>query len=98
MKNYLEGKYSLTVNFWGFLIVGGLVIRFVCGYFSVFYGSTLIYLAVAYTFITSYATWNSAKIYKKGCDNDNLWKPLFAQVLAVLHVVGGIALIFMDFK
>ena len=98
MKNYLEGKYSLTVNFWGFLIVGGLVIRFVCGYFSVFYGSTLIYLAVAYTFITSYATWNSAKIYKKGCDNDNLWKPLFAQVLAALHVVGGIVLIIMDLK
>ena len=68
------------------------------GYFSAFYGSTLIYLGVAYTFITSYATWNSAKIYKIGCDNDNLWKPLFAQVLAVLHVVGGIALIFMDFK
>ena len=27
-----------------------------------------------------------------------LWKALFAQVLAVLHVVGGIVLIIMDFK
>ena len=97
-KKYLEGKYSLAVNFWGFMIVGGFIFRFVCGYFSYFYGSTLIYLGVAYTFITSYATWNSAKIYKKDCSIDNLWKALFAQVLAALHVVGGILLIIMDFK
>ena len=55
MKKYLEGKYSLAVNFWGFMIVGGFIFRFVCGYFSYFYGSTLIYLGAAYTFITSYA-------------------------------------------
>ena len=98
MKKYFEGKYSLAVNFWGFLIFGGLIVRGVCGFFSTFYGSALIYLATAYTFISSYATWNSAKIYKKDCHIDNLWKPLFAQVLAALHVVGGIVLIFMDFK
>ena len=82
----------------GFLIFGGLIVRGVCGFFSTFYGSALIYLAAAYTFISSYATWNSAKIYKKDCHIDNLWKALFAQVLAALHVVGGIVLIFMDFK
>ena len=97
MKKYLEGKYSLAVNFWGFMIVGGSAVRLVCGYFSYSYGSTLIYLSVAYTFVISYATWNSAKIYKKDCHIDNLWKPLFAQVLAVLHVVGGIVLIIKDF-
>ena len=98
MKKNLEGKFSLAVNFWGFLLIGSFVVRFVCGYFSYFYGSILIYLSVAYTVIASYATWNSAKIYKKDCHIDNLWKALFAQVLAVLHVVGSIVLIIMDFK
>ena len=97
MKEYLEGKYSLVVNFWGFMIVGGSAVRLVCGYFSYSYGSTLIYLSVAYTFVISYATWNSAKIYKKDCHIDNLWKALFAQVLAALHVVGGIGLIITEF-
>ena len=38
-----------------------------------------------------------AKIYKKDCHIDNLWKPLFAQVLAALHVVGSIVYIIKDF-
>ena len=98
MKNYLEGKYSLAVNFWGFMILGGVIVRGVCGYFSYYYGPTLIIIASVYTFITSYATWNSAKIYKKDHNDDNLWKPLFAQVLAALHIVGGIYLIFLNFR
>jgi len=98
MKKYLEGKYSLAINFWGFLLIGSFVIRFVCGYFSYFYGSILIYLSIAYTVIASYATWNSAKIYKKDCHIDNLWKPLFAQAIAFLHVIGSVALIIMNVK
>ena len=93
MKKYFEGKYSLAINFWGFLIFGGLIVRGVCGYFST-YVPDLLLLAIIYTFITSVVTWRSASNNKESQPSKYIWKGTAAQIISLLHVVGGIYLFF----
>ena len=93
MKKYFEGKYSLAINFWGFLIFGGLIVRGVCGYFST-YVPDLLLLAIIYTFVTSVVTWLSASNNKKSHPSKYIWKGTVAQIISLLHLVGGIYLFF----
>ena len=93
MKKYFEGKYSLAINFWGFLIFGGLIVRGVCGYFST-YVPDLLLLAIIYTFITSVVTWRSASNNKESHPSNYIWKGTAAQIISLLHLVGGIYLFF----
>ena len=93
MKKYFEGKYSLAINFWGFLIFGGLIVRGVCGYFST-YVPDLLLLAIIYTFITSVVTWRSASNNKESQPSKYIWKGTTAQIISLLHLVGGIYLFF----
>ena len=93
MKKYFEGKYSLAINFWGFLIFGGLIVRGVCGYFST-YVPDLLLLAIIYTFVTSVVTWLSAGNNKQSDPSKYIWKGTAAQIISLLHLVGGIYLFF----
>ena len=93
MKKYFEGKYSLAINFWGFLIFGGLIVRGICGYFST-YVPDLLLLAIIYTFVTSVVTWLSASNNKKSHPSNYIWKGTAAQIISLLHLVGGIYLFF----
>jgi len=93
MKKYFEGKYSLAINFWGFLIFGGLIVRGVCGYFST-YVPDLLLLAIIYTFVTSVVTWLSASNNKKSHPSNYIWKGAVAQIISLLHLVGAIYLFF----
>ena len=93
MKKYFEGKYSLAINFWGFLIFGGFIVRGVCGYFST-YVPDLLLLAIIYTFVTSVVTWLSASNNKKSHPSNYIWKGTAAQIISLLHLVGGIYLFF----
>ena len=93
MKKYFEGKYSLAINFWGFLIFGGFIVRGVCGYFST-YVPDLLLLGIIYTFVTSVVTWLSASNNKKSHPSNYIWKGTAAQIISLLHLVGGIYLFF----
>ena len=95
MKKYFEGKYSLVINFWGFLIFGGIIVRGACGYFSSYLNvPELLLLSIIYTFVTSVVTWRSARNNKESHPSKYIWKGTSAQIISLLHVVGGIYLFF----
>jgi len=95
MKKYFEGKYSLAINFWGFLIFGGLIVRGACGYFSAYLNAPdLLLLAIIYTFITSVVTWRSASNNKESHPSKYIWKGNAAQIISLLHLIGGIYIFF----
>ena len=89
-----ENRYSLTVNFWGFLIIGGLIVRGICGYFSGYFNAPFIILfAAAYTIFTSLTTWHSASKNKEINSNKYFWKSSAAQIISILHLIGLIYLL-----
>ena len=95
MKKYFEGKYSLAIQFWVFLIFGGLIVRGVCGFFSAYLSLPFIILfAVAYTYITSLTTWRSASKSKESHPSKYFWTGNIVQIISLLHIIGITYLLF----
>ena len=63
-EKFSAGKLDLATSFWGFLIVGTMIVGFVCGFLSASYGKGWYIPLIGYTIFAIQGTWQSAEKYK----------------------------------
>mgnify|MGYP001376680851 CR=1 FL=1 len=94
-EKFSAGKLDLATSFWGFLIVGTMIVGFVCGFLSAAYGKGWYIPLIGYTIFAIQGTWQSAEKYKieqNKKKQTEVWGFL-AQAVCVLNGISIIGMI-----
>ena len=96
---FMDGELDLATSFWGFLIVGTMIVGFVCGFLSAAYGKGWYIPLIGYTIFAIQGTWQSAEKYKIEATKNKqtiLWG-ILAQAVCVMNVLSVANIIFEVF-
>jgi len=96
---FIDGELDLATSFWGFLVVGGIVVGFISGFLMEAVWSGFVIIVIIYTLLAVGGTWASAEKYKikKTQNKQSIVWGILAQIYCVISVVGLIAVIYDTF-
>tara|TARA_B100001964_G_scaffold11664_1_gene12299 strand:- start:42 stop:815 length:774 start_codon:yes stop_codon:yes gene_type:complete len=96
---FMNGNLDLATSFWGFLIVGSLIVGFVCGWLSEVYGKGWVIPLAIYTYLAVGGTWQAAEKYKieQNKKKQTLVWGFLAQVICVLNAISVIGMFYESF-
>ena len=96
---FMNGNLDLATSFWGFLIVGSLIVGFVCGWLSEVYGKGWVIPLAIYTYLAVGGTWQAAEKYKieQNKKKQTLVWGFLAQVICVLNAISVISVLYETF-
>jgi len=99
LSKFSDGELDLATSFWGFLIVGTVVVGFVCGWLSAAYGKGWVIPLGLYTIFAVQGTWSSAEKYKieQNKKKQTLVWGFLAQVVCVLNAISVISMFYESF-
>ena len=98
-EKFMNGDLDLATSFWGFLIVGTMIIGFVCGFLSEAYGKGWVIPLAIYTYLAVAGTWQAAEKYKiqqSKKKQTEVWGVL-TQAVCVLNVISVISVLYETF-
>ena len=95
LSKFSDGELDLATSFWGFLIVGTVVVGFVCGWLSAAYGKGWVIPLGLYTIFAVQGTWSAAEKYKieQNKKKQTLVWGFLAQAVCVLNGISIIGII-----
>ncbi len=94
-EKFSDGELDLATSFWGFLIVGTMIVSFVCGFLSGAYGKGWYIPMIGFAIFAIQGTWKSAEKYKieQNKKKQTIVWGFLAQAVCVLNGLSLIGLI-----
>ena len=92
---FIDGELDLATSFWGFLVVGGIVVGFISGFLMEAVWSGFVIVVIIYTLLAVGGTWASAEKYKikKTQNKQSIIWGILAQIVCVLNVISVIGML-----